>query len=130
MMDTLKTIAIITGIVFIIIILIIAVFIPKPTKFQYNIFKTVISVAVAGFATTIPGLLEVEIGNFIKAGSAIAVFVLVYFYNPADLVVEKSADDNQESGKVELVDTGVVPDEKYQSKVNVKNKSIEIKPKK
>ena len=78
-MNKTKKIAAFFGIGFIIAILIIAIFIPYPTKFQYIIFKTVIAIAISGFASTIPGLIEVEISKFIKTGGAIAVFVVTYF---------------------------------------------------
>ncbi|MGH7773469.1 MAG: hypothetical protein ACREQA_14690, partial [Candidatus Binatia bacterium] len=34
----------------------------------------------------IPGFIEIEIPNWLRAGGALAVFVVVYFYNPASLV--------------------------------------------
>jgi len=127
-------IAVITGITFLVLMLVIAIFIPKPTKFQYNVFKTIIAISVAGFAVAIPGLLEVKIGNIVKAGSAIAVFILVYFYNPADLFLKRSSDESGESenseerGKLELADIDLVPNSKYQLKQDPNKESIDIQP--
>lgn len=71
---------------FLIALLIIAIFIPDPTPQQYNIFRIVIAVAAAGFVSMFPGFINVEIGKWVKAGGALAVFVLVFFYDPAQLI--------------------------------------------
>ena len=41
---------------------------------------------VSGVAAVIPGFLTVNVSNWVKAGGAIAVFVIVYFFSPAKLV--------------------------------------------
>jgi hypothetical protein len=33
------------------------------------------------------GFIEVDVKNWVRAGGAIAVFFVVYFFSPADLVV-------------------------------------------
>jgi hypothetical protein len=75
------------GVVFITALLTLAVLIPNPTATQFEIFRIVIAVAVAGVAAAIPGFLELHLNrNFslaIRAGGALAVFVIVYFYSPA-----------------------------------------------
>jgi hypothetical protein len=76
------------GVVFIAIILAIAVLIPEPTSFQFNIFKTVLALAGAGVAAVIPGILNVKISTWITAGGALAVFVVLFFYSPASLAVK------------------------------------------
>lgn len=83
-----KLIAYVFGIVFVITILALAILLPEPTAFQYVAFRIVLSLAAAGVASMIPGFIEINISNVIRAGGALAVFVLVYFYNPASLVVE------------------------------------------
>jgi|688.fasta_scaffold480969_1 hypothetical protein len=77
-----KTWAYITAIVFIACILIIAIFIPNPSSFQYTIFRIITSLAAAGFIAFVPGFLEVKINNYVRATGAIAAFVLVYFFIP------------------------------------------------
>jgi hypothetical protein len=37
----------------------------------------------------IPGFIEVEISNLVKAGGALAVFVIVFFFSPAQLAVSE-----------------------------------------
>jgi hypothetical protein len=76
------------GIAFIVAILILAIVFPNPTPFQYTIFRIVIALAAAGFAAEVPGMLDVRIANWVKATGALAVFVLVFFYNPATLIAQ------------------------------------------
>jgi hypothetical protein len=59
-------------------ILVLAIAYPRPTPFQVFVFRTILSVAAAGAAALIPGFLEVEISNWVRAGGALAVFVIVY----------------------------------------------------
>jgi hypothetical protein len=79
------------GIAFMVGLLALAIFVPHPTPFQYEVFRIVLSVGVAGFAACIPGLINVRLGGAIQATGALAVFAVVYFYNPAKLVVDHSA---------------------------------------
>ncbi|HAU5526142.1 TPA: hypothetical protein JD250_04230 [Proteus mirabilis] len=73
------------GIIFIVTILIIALFTPYPTSFQYTIFRIILSGAMAGFVSFIPGFIELRISNLLRAGGAIAVFIFVYYFAPAAL---------------------------------------------
>jgi hypothetical protein len=77
------------GIVFIIVLFIMAILFPNPAPFQFFIFRTILSLAAAGFAAMVPGFLQVRISNLLRASGAIAVFVIVYFYNPANLAISK-----------------------------------------
>jgi Big-like domain-containing protein len=45
-----------------------------------------------GVAAEIPGILKVIIGKWLTASGALAVFVVVYFYSPAGLVVQEDAE--------------------------------------
>jgi len=76
----------ISGVAFLIVLLIIALVKPDPSKFQYTVFRTVLSLAGAGIGAVLPGFLLVNVKNWIRAGGAFAIFVLVYFWNPAALV--------------------------------------------
>ena len=73
------------GVLFVTTMLIVAIYFPEPTQFQYLIFRIVIALAAAGVAAMIPGFLQIEISGLIRAGGALAVFVIIYFYNPAIL---------------------------------------------
>ncbi len=82
-----KIVALVCGVIFVTAILVLAIFIPAPSPFQYLIFRVVLSLASAGFVSMTPGFLDVKIANWVRAGGALAVFVLVFFYNPASLIV-------------------------------------------
>lgn len=75
------------GIVFVAVLLVLAIAVPNPTRFQYLVFRVVLSLAMAGVAAMIPGVLTVSVPNWLRAGGALAVFIVVYFYNPASLIV-------------------------------------------
>lgn len=73
------------GVVFVIVLLVLATLVPNPTPFQYTVFRIVLALAAGGVAAMIPGFLTVTVPNFLRAGGALAVFVIVYFYSPAEL---------------------------------------------
>lgn len=81
------------GVAFVVALLVLAFLVPDPTPFQYIIFRVVLALAVAGVAATIPGFLEVTVSDWLRAGGALAVFVVVYFNNPASLVAPKIEPD-------------------------------------
>jgi hypothetical protein len=80
-------VAIASGAVFILTMLVIALAVPHPSDFQYFVFRSVLALSAAAFATAIPGILSIQLGNWLKAGGALAVLVLVYLFNPASLVI-------------------------------------------
>src|SRR5205085_10406646 len=94
--------AFVFGVVFIVVILIIAILLPNPTDFQYTTFRIVLALAAAGAAAMIPGFINVEVGSAIRAGGAIAVFVVVYFFSPAKLIVTPKTEPEQKSGAVDV----------------------------
>jgi len=76
------------GVAFVVSLLALAIYFPSPTAFQYVVFRTVLALAAAGVALMVPGFLQVTVANWLRAGGALAVFVVVYFYNPAELLVK------------------------------------------
>lgn len=76
------------GVTFVIVLLVIAFVEPEPSSFQYNIFRVVLSLAAAGVVAVLPGFIEVKFGKWLRATGALAVFVVVYFYNPASLITD------------------------------------------
>lgn len=74
------------GVFFVIALLVLAIQFPEPTHFQYDVFKVVLALAAAGVAAMIPGFIEISVPNWLKAGGALAVFALVMYKNPAQLV--------------------------------------------
>ena len=83
--STEKLIAVACGVVFVAAILVIAIFIGSPTPFQYTIFRIVLALAAAGFVSMTPGFIEAKVGTAVRAGGALAVFVVVFFFAPAAL---------------------------------------------
>ena len=83
------------GVIFIIVLIAIAFIEPEPSSFQYNIFRVVLSLAAAGVVAVLPGFIEVKLGKWLRATGALAVFVVVYFYNPASLVIDSQLPQSQ-----------------------------------
>lgn len=83
------------GIAFVIVLMVVAFVFPNPTSFQYNVFRIVLSLSAAGVAAMIPGFINVELNKssefVIRAGGALAVFVIVYFFNPASLALHRES---------------------------------------
>lgn len=71
----------VTGIIFLLIILVVFIFIPCPTNPQLNFFRIFIAIAAGAFAVSIPGKINIK-NDFVTAGGSIAVVVLVYLINP------------------------------------------------
>lgn len=74
------------GSTFVVALLILAIFFPEPSPFQYFVFRLVLALAASGISASIPGFLEVEVSNMVKGSGALAVFVIVFFFSPASLV--------------------------------------------
>ena len=74
------------GAVFVVAMLALAIAFPEPTAFQYTVFRVVLALATAGVAAFIPGFIQLHLSTWLRAGGAIAVFVIVYFFSPAQLV--------------------------------------------
>jgi hypothetical protein len=77
------------GVLFASVMLIIAIAVPNPTTTQWFIFRVVLALAAAGIGAVLPGLIVVNVSKFVRAGGAIALFVLVYLSNPPQLVVQQ-----------------------------------------
>ena len=77
------------GVAFIGVLLVLAITIPHPAPLKYSVFRVVLALAAAGVAAVIPGVLSVNISAWIRASSALSVFVVAFFYHPAAVVVPK-----------------------------------------
>jgi hypothetical protein len=77
-----RIVAFIFGVVFVMLILALAIWKPNPSPFQYTVFRIVLALAAAGVAAMLPGFIELTVPGWIRAGGALAVFLIVYFYSP------------------------------------------------
>jgi hypothetical protein len=79
--------AFIFGVVFVAALLAYAVFVPNPTIQQFEIVRIILALAAGGVAAMIPGFLNLQMAPSahltLRAGGALAVFAIVYFYSPA-----------------------------------------------
>ncbi len=69
-------------------ILLLVIFIPCPSASQYLVFRIIIALAAAGLTAVIPGIININLTNGVMAGGAIAIFAVVYFFDPASSVGE------------------------------------------
>lgn len=83
------------GVILIAAFMVLALKFPTPTTFQYTIFRIIMALAAAGIGAIIPGFIEVEVQKWLRAGGAMALFVVVYFFCPAQLVSNPSQDNMQ-----------------------------------
>jgi len=94
------------GITFVVVLLILAVFIPKPSTFQVFVFRTVLALAAGACAAMLTGFLNIE-GRFkalsIRAGAGLAVLIFIYTVNPPALV-ERSRSNPDESSTSNVID--------------------------
>lgn len=82
--------AFVFGVIFVLALLILTVAIPAPSNGQKETFRMVMSLAAAGVASVIPGMLNISATAGatggkrlrLRAAGALAVFVIVYLINP------------------------------------------------
>lgn len=95
------------GVTFVVALMVLAIKFPRPTPFQYNVFRIVLSLAAAGAAAMIPGFINIEVnpttGLLIRAGGALAVFVIVFFFNPAQLAIQSETDTHGNDSTVSSI---------------------------
>jgi hypothetical protein len=83
-----RVVVFVFGIVFIVKMLVLAVSFPQPTFWQYQVFRIVLALA-AGIAAMLPGSIEVTLPQLAKTGGALALFVLMLYQGPAQIVESK-----------------------------------------
>ena len=84
-MDVTQIVAVCLGVFFVLMLLGLVFWRRNLTSAEYTFSRVVLALAAACIAVVISGFLEVTIKEFIQAGGALAVFVIVYFYSPAAL---------------------------------------------
>ena len=88
------TVAVVSGVVGLITVLILISLAPDPTDHQFFVFRVVIALSAGAFGATIPGFLHLRLPlwrqGLISAGGAIALFVIVYMLNPPTLLTQNT----------------------------------------
>jgi len=85
-MTTERWIAVAFGFIFITALLVLTVMIENPTPMQETTFRIVLALASGAIGAVIPGILNLQgkLGGFtVRAAGALALFFIVYFWNPA-----------------------------------------------
>lgn len=89
-MGVIEIVFLLIGGLTIITTLVLAIKIPQPTVFQFWVFRVITALGSAFLGAVIPGFVELDgsIGEIaIRAGGAIALFLVVYLLNPPKAVV-------------------------------------------
>ncbi|WP_346291679.1 hypothetical protein [Sphaerothrix gracilis] len=100
------------GTVFFVSSILLAIKFPNPTPYQLFVFRTVFALSAAGVGATIPGFLSITTdfaGIVIRAGGAIALFILVYSFNPAQLIESSNKDYSSSSSHRFIPDNSKQP---------------------
>jgi hypothetical protein len=87
------------GFGFLVTRLILAIRVPTPTSDQEAVFRTILSLSAAGIAASVPGLLQLKsevAATTISATGALAVFVLVYLFNPGSTKQHAASEHDRE----------------------------------
>ena len=87
------------GLLFLLLLTLIALWVPEPSGFQVYVFRVVLSLAGAAFVCALPGLLHVQ-GRMkswvVRAGGSLGMFVLIYTINPPGLVTASHSAESTE----------------------------------
>lgn len=98
-----KLLAFFFGLCFAAVLLVLAIWFPNPTPFQYTVFRITLALAAAGIAGVVPGMIRLKVqpgaALLIHAGGALAVFVIVYLLAPAALPSELPVKDTKKEVK-------------------------------
>lgn len=74
------------GFFFTVILLLIAKFDREPTPLGILIYRVVLALVASGIGAVIPGMVDVNVQPLVRAGGAIGLFVIVFLFNPPNLV--------------------------------------------
>lgn len=89
------------GVFFVLVVLLLVTLVSNPSPPTYKIYRIVISMGCAGFATALTGFIAIKMkfgaGILLMAGGSLAVFVIVYFWDPASNIVQTPSTDQSET---------------------------------
>lgn len=72
------------GVGLMLLAVVIAICVPRPTSFQMFVFRIVAALGAAGIGAVLPGFIGFKTAS-VTAGGAVALFVLIYLVNPPRL---------------------------------------------
>ena len=96
------------GAMFTIVCLILAIYFPNPSPFQYIVFQIGSGLVYGRRGHILTRVLVGQVHPGIRAGGAIAVFILIFLINPAALL----SNSNESSTNVSKLDAGKGPMQK------------------
>lgn len=82
-LDINALLAFVFGLLFLSVMLIMAVYFPNPSPIMVKAFVTALALSAAGIGAVLPGYLEINNKGMFRAGGAIALFLVVWFSQPA-----------------------------------------------
>lgn len=98
------------GVFFVLVVLVLTTLVPNPPRTTYVIYRIVMSMGCAGFATALTGFIAIKMkfgaGILLMAGGSLAVFVIVYFWDPASNIVQPPPQDGGEKTRIDSHGSG------------------------
>ncbi|EEW5780051.1 hypothetical protein ACR47K_003341 [Escherichia coli] len=64
-----------------------AMFMDNPSYFKIFIIRSTFAVGCAALASFVPGWINVNVKGYVKAGGAIAIILIFYFFNPPAMLI-------------------------------------------
>ncbi|EIY4993520.1 hypothetical protein ML021_003096 [Klebsiella quasipneumoniae] len=75
------------GAVLVILSFAFAMLMDNPSQFKIFIIRSTFAVGCAALASFVPGWINVNVKGYIKAGGAIAIILIFYFFNPPAMLI-------------------------------------------
>jgi len=88
-MDAVQIVAVVIGVILLLLVLSLVFWRRYLTTAEYTFTRISMALAVSCVAVILTGFLTIEIKDFLQAGGALAVFVIVYFHAPASMLSDK-----------------------------------------
>lgn len=82
-----KYITLAIGLVLVFLSFAFAMFMDNPSQFKIFIIRSTFAVGCAALASFVPGWINVNVKGYIKAGGAIAIILIFYFFNPPAMLI-------------------------------------------
>jgi hypothetical protein len=83
--------------------------VPQPTAPQWFVFRVILALAAAGIGAVVPGFISVNVKPYVRAGGAIALFVVIYLLNPPSLVRPPTKNTDADAQPIAMPTQTVTP---------------------